>query len=186
MQIECLPALRNLQDARDGDISTVTKGKEMPATIEVNTNRLDRPDPVGSNPQLSSKWLVGGSRRWCILLIPFRSAQDPEPSREALRHCLNTLRSMPLLVLPIISPEIIETEIHTCQSYLRWSFLALSLRLSNHPYYFGAETEALNFYRNSAQQAVDEFGEGDPPPVCVIQSLIFLALGDIYGKSPDP
>lgn len=114
------------------------------------------------------------------ILTHGRSPQTPEPSPEALAHCLSIFRSM--LILPILNPELIEEDIKDGPDYLRWAFMALALKFSSHPFYSGVENEAIKFYGSYAQKTVDACGVESIPPTTVMHSLIFLALADIHGR----
>jgi hypothetical protein len=65
--------------------------------------------------------------------------------------------------------------------FLLSSFLALTVRYSTHNFYKGQESKAVEFYTDSAHQAVISLASQGIPKIEVIQALCMLVLVDVAG-----
>ncbi|KAG5760039.1 hypothetical protein H9Q72_011836 [Fusarium xylarioides] len=105
------------------------------------------------------------------------SLARPQPTHEALKHFVKVYETkVHLQPLPLFSSDRLEEQLLNCPDFLLWSFMALALMLSTHPFYDGQRTSARDFYTRKAEEVVSILAsEGDISPG-VTQSLCLLAL----------
>ncbi|KAF5536405.1 C6 transcription factor [Fusarium mexicanum] len=103
--------------------------------------------------------------------------QRPQPTQEALKHFVKVYKTkIHLQPLPLFRLDEIEEQLINGPDFLLWSFMALTLMLSTHPFYDGQRTFARDFYTRKAEEAVSVLAsEGDISPE-VTQSLCLIAL----------
>lgn len=65
--------------------------------------------------------------------------------------------------------------------YLRWSFLALTLRISGHQFYAGNDIEVAHYYARGAEETSSRLAAKGVSNVDLIQSLCLLTLTYIKG-----
>ncbi|PNP61517.1 hypothetical protein FNYG_13804 [Fusarium nygamai] len=105
------------------------------------------------------------------------SLERPQPTQEALKHFVKVYETkIHLQPLPLFRLDTIEEQLLDGPHFLLWSFMALTLMLSTHPFYDGQRTFARDFYTRKAEEAVSILAfEGDTSPE-VTQSLCLIAL----------
>ncbi|KAF5614602.1 C6 transcription factor [Fusarium sp. NRRL 25303] len=105
------------------------------------------------------------------------SLERPQPTQEALRHFVKVYETkMHLQPLPLFSLDRLEERLLDGPHFLLWSFMALTLMLSTHPFYDGQRTVARDFYTRKADEVISILAsEGDISPE-VTQSLCLITL----------
>ncbi|EWG42620.1 hypothetical protein FVEG_15465 [Fusarium verticillioides 7600] len=105
------------------------------------------------------------------------SPARPQPTQEALKHFVKVyITKIHLQPLPLFTLDRLEEQLLDGPHFLLWSFIALGLMLSTHPFYDGQRTVARDFYTRKAEEAVNILSyEGDISPE-VTQSLCLIAL----------
>lgn len=87
--------------------------------------------------------------------------------------------------LPLFSIDGFRARLDVIPRFLRFSFLALALHSSTHPFFSGFQTEAINYFSASAQRAIDDSLEGGYTNIEVLQALCWVSLYLVKGiKSP--
>lgn len=110
---------------------------------------------------------------------------SPHPPAETLGHFIEVYRKvLHLQPLPLFDMDTLQSDLAKAPEFLLWSFLALILSFSGHEFYHGRESDARNFYSQSAEQAVVKMAVEGIPRVEVLQSLCLLALRHIKGTYP--
>ncbi|KAG9500738.1 hypothetical protein J7337_006418 [Fusarium musae] len=101
----------------------------------------------------------------------------PQPTQEVLKHFVKVyITKIHLQPLPLFTLDKLEEQLLDGPHFLLWSFMALGLMLSTHPFYDGQRTVARDFYTRKAEEAVNILSyEGDISPE-VTQSLCLIAL----------
>ncbi|RKL39309.1 hypothetical protein BFJ72_g6781 [Fusarium proliferatum] len=105
------------------------------------------------------------------------SLERPQPTQEALEHFVKVYENkIHLQPLPLFRLDRLEEQLLKAPRFLLWSFMALTLMLSTHPFYDGQRTVATDFYTRKAEEVVSNLAsEGDKSPE-VTQSLCLIAL----------
>ncbi|KAF5698054.1 C6 transcription factor [Fusarium globosum] len=105
------------------------------------------------------------------------SLERPQPTQEALEHFVKVYETkIHLQPLPLFRLDRLEEQLLKGPHFLLWSFMALTLMLSTHPFYDGQRTVATDFYTRKAEEVVSNLAsEGDKSPE-VTQSLCLIAL----------
>ncbi|KAF5537114.1 C6 transcription factor [Fusarium phyllophilum] len=105
------------------------------------------------------------------------SLARPQPTQEALKHFVKVYETkVHLQPLPLFRLDKLEEQLLDGRQFLLWSFMALTLMLSTHPFYDGQKTFARDFYTRKAEEVVSILAfEGDTSPQ-VTQSLCLIAL----------
>lgn len=84
--------------------------------------------------------------------------------------------------LPLFNLSSLREELAIFPYHLRWAFLALALRHSNHAFYLGMEYEAIGFYTAGSRNIAMDLSMKGATEIEVLQSICLLALYDIIGK----
>ncbi|KAF5574382.1 C6 transcription factor [Fusarium pseudoanthophilum] len=105
------------------------------------------------------------------------SLARPQPTEEALKHFVKVYETkIHLQPLPLFTLDRLEEQLLTGPHFLLWSFMALTLTLSTHPFYDGQRTIARDLYTRKAEEAVNVLAsEGDISPEVTL-SLCLTAL----------
>ncbi|KAI2882760.1 transcriptional regulator family: Fungal Specific TF [Aspergillus niger] len=142
-------------------------GEPSPGTPESNNTSLREQDcqaPLRGSPSDISAF----------------SPTSPHPPAETLGHFIEVYRKvLHLQPLPLFDMDTLQSDLAKAPEFLLWSFLALILSFSGHEFYHGRESDARNFYSQSAEQAVVKMAVEGIPRVEVLQSLCLLALRHI-------
>ncbi|CAH0048535.1 unnamed protein product, partial [Clonostachys solani] len=85
--------------------------------------------------------------------------------------------------LPLFCLQTLQNELDESPRYLLWSFVALCLHYTSHDY-FTRPREAVEYYRQLSQKAVNEEVDKGVTSTQVLQTLCCLSLCDIIGKQP--
>lgn len=84
--------------------------------------------------------------------------------------------------LPLFRLEDLQKYLTTAPRFLLWSFLALTLTFSNHEFYGGRVSEAIEFYTQSAHDTVIKLAAEGVTRLEVTQSMCLLALRYVEGE----
>lgn len=84
--------------------------------------------------------------------------------------------------LPLFDPNLLHEHVLSFPLYLLRSFLAVTLLFSEHPFYGGSKSAAMEFYIRSAREMVILRAAEGIGTVELLQSLCLLTLCDIAGK----
>ncbi|KAM5359120.1 hypothetical protein ACJZ2D_014726 [Fusarium nematophilum] len=105
------------------------------------------------------------------------STSRPEPTPEALKHFVDVYRTkLHLQPLPLFNVQGLEEQLAIGPQFLLWSFMALTMVFSTHPFYEGQESAAADFYTRTAEESVKNLAsEGVPTPE-LTKSLCLIAL----------
>ncbi|KAF4969876.1 hypothetical protein FSARC_2971 [Fusarium sarcochroum] len=111
------------------------------------------------------------------------SLTRPEPTLEALRHFVQVYETkLHLQPLPLFCLDRLEDRLVAGPQFLLWSFLALTLMLSTHPFYDGQRTFALDFYTRKSEEVTSSLAsEGATTPE-LTQALCLIALKHLNSK----
>ncbi|KAF5534279.1 C6 transcription factor [Fusarium napiforme] len=111
------------------------------------------------------------------------SLARPQPTQDAFKHFVKVYETkIHLQPLPLFTLNRLEEQLLDGPDFLLWSFMALTLMLSTHPFYDGQRTFARDFYTRKAEETVGVLAsEGDISPE-VIQSLCLIALKHINNQ----
>ncbi|KAF4964774.1 hypothetical protein FSARC_7373 [Fusarium sarcochroum] len=113
------------------------------------------------------------------------STANPNPPSEALDHLVEVYRiKFHLQPLQLFELRDLKRLLTTSPRFLLWSFLALTVRYSNHDFYTGQEAEAVEYYASSAQQAVTSLASEGIPKLEIVQALCILVLVDVAACKP--
>ncbi|KAF5591735.1 C6 transcription factor [Fusarium pseudocircinatum] len=101
----------------------------------------------------------------------------PQPTQDALKHFAKVYETkIHLQPLPLFRLDKLQEQLLNGHDFLLWSFMALTLMLSTHPFFDGQRPFAREFYTRKAEEAVSALAsEGDTSPE-VTQSLCLIAL----------
>ncbi|KAH7121783.1 hypothetical protein B0J13DRAFT_158501 [Dactylonectria estremocensis] len=109
----------------------------------------------------------------------------PEPPSELLGHFVDIYRGkIYFQPLPLFNLKSLRDELLSFPNHLRWLFLALALRHSNHPFFAGVESEAVEFYTTHSRNVTMELAIRGVAGAEVLQSLCLLALCEILAGEP--
>ncbi|WAO86322.1 Zn(2)-C6 fungal-type domain-containing protein [Fusarium falciforme] len=105
------------------------------------------------------------------------STSRPEPTPEALKHFVDVYRTkLHLQPLPLFNVQGLEEQLATGPQFLLWSFMALTMMFSTHPFYEGQESAAVDFYTCTAEERIKSLAsEGVLIPE-LTKSLCLIAL----------
>ncbi|KAH7121546.1 hypothetical protein EDB81DRAFT_847646 [Dactylonectria macrodidyma] len=114
-----------------------------------------------------------------------RQLSAPEPPPEVLDHFVNIYPDkIYFQPLPLFNLKTLRGELPAFPNYLRWLFLTLALRHTEHPFFLGVESEAIEFYTKHSRNATMELSIRGDTNVEVLQSLCLLALCEINAGEP--
>lgn len=108
----------------------------------------------------------------------------PEPTPEALKHFVDVYRTkLHLQPLPLFNVQGLEEQLATGPQFLLWSFMALTMMFSTHPFYEGQESAAVDFYTCTAEERIKSLAsEGVLIPE-LTKSLCLIALKHLKSKN---
>ena len=106
----------------------------------------------------------------------------PEPPADVLEYFVQVYRlAVHFQPLPLLCLDGLAEYLTRAPRYLRWSFLALTLRMSGHQFYAGGDTETADYYARGAEETTSRLAAEGVSNVDLIQSLCLLALTHIRG-----
>lgn len=85
--------------------------------------------------------------------------------------------------LPLFDIDQLRTLLRSAPTYLLWSFLALTVSVSDHDYYREKKHEAVSIYTSSAENVIPALTFEGIPKLEILQSLCLLALKHILGTT---
>lgn len=87
--------------------------------------------------------------------------------------------------LPLFNLHHLKDQLLSFPYYLRWGFLALTLHYDSHSYYWGTESEAIEFYTTCSRSIAMELSNEGAANVDVLRLLCLLAVCEIIGPFVD-
>lgn len=112
-----------------------------------------------------------------------RSFDNPEPPEEVADHLCEIYKSrIYFQPLPLFRLDSLRARLTAFPRFLRFSFLALAVRYSDHPHYAGVRADAIEFYAKSAQRTVDDIVAEGAANINVLRALCLLSLHNILGE----
>ncbi|KAH6986645.1 hypothetical protein EDB80DRAFT_756413 [Ilyonectria destructans] len=109
-----------------------------------------------------------------------QSPSNAEPPLESLEYFIEIYhQKLYFQPLPLFDIAILRSKFQLFPRYLRWVFLALTLKFSNHYFYDTKEPQAIEFYTTSCRNIVMEQASDGVKKLEILQSLCLLALCEI-------
>lgn len=108
---------------------------------------------------------------------------SPEPPNHVLKHISEVYRLViHFQPLPLLRLDRLVERLGHGPPFLRWSFLALTLSFSSHPFYANKESEAIEFYTRSAGDLTNRLAADGLTSLDLTQSLCLQVLGHLKGR----
>ncbi|KAH6880670.1 hypothetical protein B0T10DRAFT_495098 [Thelonectria olida] len=161
----CVYLPRRNPDVRKGTASKVCLGysptDDFTNTVEAPLASPDTSDLAQAYP---STWLPS----------------DPEAPPDVLHHLAHVYREMIYFQpLPLFNLHHLEDQLLSFPYYLRWGFIALSLHYESHSFYWGRESEAIEFYTTCSRNIAMELSTEGTTNVEILRLLCLLAICEI-------
>ncbi|VUC30285.1 unnamed protein product [Clonostachys rosea] len=112
------------------------------------------------------------------------SNESPILTSDIIKHFISIYRAKVYFQpLPLFCPQSLQNELDESSQYLLWGFVALCLHYTSHDY-FTRPKEAIEYYRQISQNAVNQEVEKGVTSTQVLQTLCCLSICDILAKHP--